>query len=158
MSRAYVRAVAARAGIICCDAGPDLGVDLFLRAVEVRDQQYWDSGPQLDVQLKSTTRAELHAGEVVYDLELRAYDLLRQQMVCRPCILVLLVLPEEEAQWLTQSPEELVLRRCAFWLSLRGASPTTNLTTVRITIPRRNVFSAEALGRLLDEARREAAL
>lgn len=36
------------------------------------------------------------------------------------CILVL-VLPDDEARWLDQSLEELVLRECAYWVSLRDA-------------------------------------
>jgi hypothetical protein len=49
----------------------DYGIDLVLRAVEVRDQQCFDAAPQLDVQLKSTRRAEVRADQVVHDLEVR---------------------------------------------------------------------------------------
>jgi hypothetical protein len=152
LSHSYVRTIAARAGVICGGTDNDFGCDLILRAVVVYDQQYWDSGPQIDIQLKSTTRAEVRDGEVLYDLEVRAYNLLRQETGSRPRLLVLLVLPEDEAQWTSQSVEELILRRCAYWLSLRGAAPTTNQTTVRVAIPRANVFSPDALQRLLAEA------
>jgi hypothetical protein len=152
LSRAYVRAVAARAGVICGGTDNDFGFDMILRAVVVHGGQFWDSGPQIDLQLKSTTRADVRDAEVFYDLEVRAYDLLRQETGDRLRLLVVLVLPEDEALWLSQSVEELVLRRCAYWKSLRGAAPTTNQATVRIAIPRANVFSAEALERLLAEA------
>ena len=33
LSRAYVRAVAARAGVLCTDTTQDFGIDLFFRAV-----------------------------------------------------------------------------------------------------------------------------
>jgi hypothetical protein len=156
LSRAYVRAVAAQAGVLCGETDQDFGIDLFLRAVEVHDHQCWDAGPQLDVQLKSSTRAEVRDAEVAYDLEVRAYNLLRAQTVCRPRLLILLVLPEDETQWLQQTVDELILRQCAYWFSLFGAPPTTNQTTVRITIPRGNVFSVEALRGLLDEVSRES--
>jgi hypothetical protein len=126
LSRAYVRAIAGQAGMICGSTEHDFGCDLVLREVEVHSEQYWDSGPQLDLQLKSTTRAHVQGSEVIYDLEVRAYNLLRQEPCNHPRILVLLVLPEDETQWLTQSVEELVLRRCAYWMSLSGAEPTTN--------------------------------
>jgi hypothetical protein len=141
LSRAYVRAVAAQAGVICGDMVQDFGTDMFLRAVRQSDQQYVDDGPQSDLQLKSTTRAEVRETEVAYDLEVRAYNWLRQDAVTQARLLVLLVLPEDESQWLSQSVEDLILRRCAYWTSLRGAAPTPNQATIRINIPRTNVLS-----------------
>jgi hypothetical protein len=101
--------------------------------------------------LKSTTRAEEREAKVIHDLEVRAYNLLREPIVLGSSrILVLLVLPEDETQWTTQTVEELILRRCAYWMSLCGAEPTTAHTTVRIAIPRTNVFSSEALKALMN--------
>jgi hypothetical protein len=155
LSRAYVRAIAAHAGVICGATENDLGFDLLLRAVESDGQHHWDSGPQLDLQLRSTTQAGMRDAEVIYDLDVRTYDLLRRDSIVRPRLLVLLVLPEDEAQWLTQSVDELIARRCAFWMSLRGAAPTTNQATIRLAIPLANIFSVAALHRLIDEAREE---
>ena len=111
LSRAYVRAVAARAGLICGGTENDLGFDLFLRSVEIHGQQLWDGGPQLDVQLKSTTRAEVRETVVAYDLEVRAYNILRQENASRPRILVVLVLPEDESEWVSQTEDLLIVRR-----------------------------------------------
>jgi hypothetical protein len=150
LSRAYVRAVAARAGVICADSAQDFGIDLFLRAVTARNGGFADTGPQL-VQLKSSTRAELRDPQVIHDLEVRAYDVLRPATAgVTPRVLVLLVLPEDESQWLTQTVDELILRRCAYWHSLRGAEPTTSHTTILIAIPRAQVFSADAVVTLLN--------
>jgi len=151
LSRAYVRAVAARAGVTCHDTVQDFGVDMLLRDVRESEIGFSDSGPQLDIQLKSTTRAEVRDTEVAYDLEVRAYNLLRQPVLSGGVrLLVLLLLPDDESQWLTLSEDELFLRRCAYWISLRGATATTATTTIRITIPRTNVFSPEAVRRLMD--------
>ena len=138
-----MRAIAARAGVICGSTENDLGFDVILRAVVEHSGRFWDSGPQIDVQLKSMARAEVRETEVIYDLDVRAYDLLRQEINNRPRLLILLVLPEDEELWLSQSVDELILRRCAYWMSLRGVVATTNLATVRIAIPRANVFSVE---------------
>lgn len=94
----------------------------------------------------------MRARGVVYDLDVRAYNLLRLETVYRPCYLVLLVLPEDESRWLTQSVDELVLRRCAYGISLRGASVTSNVQTIRITIPQSDVFSPQLVQRWMDEA------
>ncbi len=150
LSRAYVRAVAAKAGVLCDDVVQDFGIDMFLHGVEVRNGGYWDTGPQLDVQIKSTTRAEVRDDSVIHDLEVRTYNLLREENAFgRPRILVLVVLPEDEAEWLEQSVEQLIVRRCGFWVSFRGADPTTAHTTLRVAIPRRNVFSPDELQQLL---------
>lgn len=66
----------------------------------------------------------------------------------------LLVLPEDEAMWLNQTEEVLLLRRWAYWLSLRGASGRSARRTARVFIPRANVFTPEAPQRLMAEAER----
>ncbi len=152
LCRAYVRAVAARTGLICGATENDLGFDLFLRGVEVHGHQVWDGGPQLDGQLKSTTRAAVREDAVAYDLEVRAYNILRQPNASRPRILVVLVLPEDENEWSSQTEDALILRRCAYWMSLRGAEAPASQTTVRIAIPRGNVFSIESIQTLMDRA------
>ena len=43
----------------------------------------------------------------------------------------MLVLPTEEADWLSQTVEELVLRHCAYWISLKGRPPTKARSTQR---------------------------
>jgi hypothetical protein len=140
--------------VVCGDVGQDFGIDMYLRGVERRDQEYRDTGPQIDLQLKSTTRAEIRGDDVVYDLEVRAYDLLREELPQGPPrILVLLVLPDDETLWLSQSTEELILRRCAYWRWLRGAEPTTAHTTVRVTIPCANVFSVAALQAMMNRVK-----
>ena len=78
LSRAYVRAIAAQAGMICGDMVQDFGTDMFLRRVEQQEEQYLDDGPQIDLQLKSTTRAVVREAAIAYDLDVRTYNLLRK--------------------------------------------------------------------------------
>jgi hypothetical protein len=52
LSRAYVRAVAAQAGLICAEPELDFGIDLCLRGVRQRGQRYADTSGQLDLQIK----------------------------------------------------------------------------------------------------------
>jgi hypothetical protein len=153
LSRAYVRAVAAQAGVTCGEPENDYGIDLFLRAVSLRGERRRDVGPQLDLQLKSTTRASMGATHLTFDLNVVNYDDLREDNHQSARILVVLVLPADEAQWVSQSPEELVLRHCAYWLSLKGYPPTTATSTVRVSIPLANVFSVAALQDILQRLR-----
>jgi hypothetical protein len=152
LCRVYVRAIAAQAGVLCGQPDPDDGIDLLLRAVEVDSQRRRDASLQLDLQLRSTTRAHLTETAVRYDLDVETYNDLRIPGTC-PRILVVLVLPDDEAEWVRQSPDELALRRCAYWLSLEGWTPSEATRSVRIEIPLANVFSAEAVGALMQQAR-----
>ena len=124
LSRAYVRTIAARAGVICDDVLQDYGVDLFIREFAPVGKRYLDVGRQIDLQLKSTTRAALNDKSVLYDLDVPAYNLLRQLSPV-PRLLILVVLPEDPLLYLEQSEEQLLLRGCAYWLSLRGPRPPT---------------------------------
>jgi Domain of unknown function (DUF4365) len=148
LCRAYVQAVAALAGVGTTVPTPDYGIDLALRAIERFEQRHQDVGVQLDLQLRSTTRAHLFPGEVRYDIDVPTYESLRKTPPI-PRILVLLVLPEEEDLWLCQSVEELVVRRCAYWTSLRGAEPVTATSSIRIVIPQSQVFSVQAVQTLM---------
>jgi hypothetical protein len=145
LSRAYVRAVAAQAGVAVSDPESDYGIDMMLRAVTVRDGRRRDVGPQIDLQIKSTTRADVGETHLTYDLPVVNYDDLREADASPPRWLVVLVMPDDEALWLGQSPEELTLRHCAYWLSLAGQPATTSTSTVRVTLPLVNVFSPAAL-------------
>lgn len=128
---------------------PDYGVDLSLRNIEQRGTRYLDSRLQLDLQLRSTTRAVVTDTEIRFDLDVETYDFLRELSTIR-CILVVLVLPEDEASWLSQTVEELVLRRCGYWYSLRGEAPTAATSSVRVTIPRTQILTPETLRGLFD--------
>ncbi|SRR6266511_4163874 len=149
LSRAYVHAIAAQSGVVSSKPEPDFGIDLSLRFVAEVQNRHRDAGTQLDLQLKSTTRASVTDVAVKYDLEVDTYNDLRNDTCPIPRLLVVLVLPEDEAEWLTQSAEALTLRHCAYWMSLRGYPPTTATSTIRVTIPLANRFSVEAVQRLM---------
>ena len=152
LCRAYAQAVAAQAGLLCVKTEPDYGIDLSLRLVEVRGNRRRDAGIQIDLQLKSTTRAAVTATDVRYHLEAKAYKDLRDENCLCPRLLVVLIMPAEEARWLSQTPEELTLRHCAYWISLKGRPPTTAASTIPISIPLANVFSVDEVTRLMQRA------
>ena len=57
----------------------------------------------------------------------------------------MLIMPEDEAEWVIQSPDELAIRHCAYWLSLHSCAETSSRSTTRIGIPLTNVFSVESV-------------
>ncbi|MGB7444182.1 MAG: DUF4365 domain-containing protein [Coleofasciculaceae cyanobacterium] len=101
--------------------------------------------PRLELQLKSTARELLEDNYLRYPLKLKNYDDLRLADFAIPRILVILVLPEHLTDWLQQSEEELCIRYCAYWVSLRGLPETPNTTTVTISLSRTNQFTVAAL-------------
>jgi hypothetical protein len=133
---------------------PDYGIDLTLHDIGVTGRHRFESGYRIDVQGKSTVDAAVMKNRVRYDLDVQAYDLLRLKTPACPRILVVLLLPADESLWTTPTEDELILRRCAFWLSLRGKGRSSNRRAVRLSIPRMNVFSLEAVQTAMDRVKK----
>jgi hypothetical protein len=153
LSRAYAQAVAAVCGCTCARPEPDYGFDLVLRHVTIRQKKWSEVGPALSVQLRSTTGATITSTHVVYDLDADTYRLLRRASIDTPSVLVLLVLPAERAEWVHHTEDRLELRRCSYWLSLRGWPASTNTSSVRVQIPRANQFTPTVLTRIMETIR-----
>jgi hypothetical protein len=145
LCRAYVHAIAAQAGLLSSRPDPDYGIDLSLRKVAVLGSRHRDTSVQVDLQLRSTTRASVTETEVRLDLDVPTYNDLRASETYCPRILVVLIMPEDEAEWVIQSPSELAIRHCAYWLSLQGYPETSSRSTIRIRIPLTNLFSVESV-------------
>jgi hypothetical protein len=153
LSRAYIQAIASRCGLNCSFRDFDYGIDVTVHLIQRRENRYVESGFNLDIQAKSTFNATLNGTHVVYDMEAKTFNDLREPDVGTPRILVLLVQPEIENDWTGMTENELMLRRCAYWLSLKGREPTTNKETIRVSIPRTNLFSVEALQGIMTRLR-----
>jgi hypothetical protein len=111
LSRAYVRAVAALAGLTVSEPENDYGIDMSLRAITIRGGRHRDVGPQLTLQLRSTTRADVGEAHIAYDLGVVNYDDLRDDSDPARRILVVLVMPEDEALWLRAAGKDACSRR-----------------------------------------------
>jgi hypothetical protein len=154
LSRAYAQAIAAVCGCSCARPEPDYGLDLLLRQVVRQGRNWRESGIGLYVQLKSVAGATLTPTEVIYDLKVGAYDTLRRSTRSAPSILVLLNLPTNRTEWIDHTEDRLELRRCAYWLSLRGFAAVPNTSSVRVSIPRQNQFTPASLERIMESIRR----
>lgn len=101
--------------------------------------------PQIDVQLKCTSTDVLDQRAVRFPLKLKNYDELRNPHLINPRILVVVVVPPRLEDWLSQTEDELVLRRCGYWMSLRGVPETSNVQSVTVVLPRAQLFTPQAL-------------
>jgi hypothetical protein len=154
LSRAYLQAVAAQAGLTYAVRAYDYGVDITLGEVREIGGIYAETGFTIDVQLRSSTRAQVREHEVGFDLDVRTYDFVRREDVVAPRVLVLLVMPADAAEWVYQTEAAPELRRCAYWVSLRGEPTKANTSSVRVAIPRANVFGAAAVTAIFDRLHR----
>ena len=149
LSRAYVQAVAAAAGYTLAEQNFDRdGVDVQVRAGG-------DMRPSRDMQLKATVRLGQDGAHWRFPLPKRNYDLLREPAMV-PRVLVVLDLPEDEGRWLAVSAQELVMKRCAYWVTMSGALESGNTGTVTVSIPTANRLYVPALRNLMDRARNGA--
>lgn len=153
LSYAYLHAVAARASMACQVSGrheDDHGVDARLTAWG-RWPDAYRTEVELKVQLKATTGAPADSGShLSYWLAGRQrYDDLRSESLSVPRVLVVLFLPEDAAHWVGHSEDALLLRRCAYWVSLLGAPSTDNHSGATIHLPKTQVFSPEGLHALV---------
>ena len=147
LSRIYARAVAAGAGYVTSVPEYDRdGVDLQIRAGG-------HMRPAIDLQLKATINLEGKGEEHFrYPLPVRNFDLLRQDTQT-PRLLVVLALPKQEDRWLKLTARKMVLRRCAYWATLRRHPKTLNRRTITVSLSKRNLFDVTGLRGLMEQAR-----
>jgi hypothetical protein len=147
-----LHAIASRGGIICDYTGrhtDEAGVDSVLRVKGSLAADSTLNNFTVDVQLKATKKPPIEqSGKYSYSLKIKNYDELRSTNTGAPQLLVVLFLPEDADAWLRHNEKRLVTRRCAYWLSLRGA-PEVDQGSQTVYIPRANLLSVDALRMLM---------
>lgn len=136
-SRAYVQAVAAVAG--CSWSEPSVDDDSVDLTLSTSGAFSTFRSPKLDVQLKCHADVQPTA-DFTFALKLKNYDDLRDDTVLVPRILVVVIVPDDVPDWLVHAEPEMIVRRCGYWMSLRGMPATTNTTSVTVTISRSQWF------------------
>lgn len=144
-SRAFVHAVASAAGLkVQAGATPDDdSVDL---TVSSRGPMGTLRSPRLDVQLKCTM-ADAPEGDLTFPLKRKNYDDLRGPIVQFqvPRILVVVFVPEDVGQWVSDASDSLILRHTARWACLHGKPATSNTATVSVVLTGAQRFTVREL-------------
>ena len=149
LSKAYAHAVAAAAGYTTAVYDYDRsGTDLLIQAGGRRS-------PVLALQLKATVNLRplraMDGTEFSFQLKAENYESLREDSQI-PRLLVVLDMPRLEEEWITITTDELMLRRCAYWLNLHGfRESTAGRPTVHI--PKSQVFDVPGLHGLMEQSR-----
>lgn len=157
LSYAYVHAIAGGAGMnLGVKTVFDYGIDGFFQPIKNLGGMLIPSGFNIEFQMKASTRWAHEGENVVYDLDARAHRVLTDRERGQPfAILILLCLPEEPGEWLDGCEEHLRLRNCCYWYRPEGP-PTSNVSSVRVRIPRANVLTPTSLRDIARLAREEA--
>ncbi len=148
-SYAYIHAVASTAGYSFQIASRPLdlgGIDVTITGTSADEAQY---SPQLDVQVKSTSRDVVSDEFIRYPLKLKNYNELRKEKTIAPRILVIVLIPDNIDEWVHQSEAELCMRHCGYWMSLRGQPETQNTESVTVNLPRQQLFTVNVLKNLM---------
>jgi hypothetical protein len=152
LSYAYLHAVASKAGMSCRDSNrheDNSGIDAQLTAWLPYENPETLTEIDIKVQLKATI-AEPNDDGLNYEYRLKGakrYNDLRCETLSVARILIVLFLPRDAAEWLNHAPDQLILRRCAYWQSLRGA-PEITTDSVVVKLPKTQLFSPDQLTQL----------
>lgn len=140
-SFAYVAAIAYAAGAVIDEPSVDRdSVDVVFTS---RGQVGPRRSPHFHAQLKCHTGGPNDEGAILYDLRIKNYhDLIPTNHIV-PRILVIVCVPADAAEHAKWTPEQLLLRRCAYWTHLGGFPRSENKTTVRVRLD--ELFSPEAV-------------
>jgi hypothetical protein len=145
-SIAYVRAVAAVAGYsVYVPSVDNESIDLGVSSGDIGRVQ----SPRLELQVKCTAVASLDEDSLRFEVKKKNYDDLRHPNLLVPRILVVVIVPEKLSDWSIHTEEALILRRCAYWVSMLGHPALSNNSSVTIGMPRRQVFSQHSLRHIM---------
>lgn len=151
-SYAHIQAIAAAAGFaVQLKSRPmDIaGLDLVIETPgNLRDGIV--AYPKIEAQVKCTAASDIIKDQTIqYPLEVKNYNKLIHPAPLVPQILVVVLVPEDLGNWIQVTETEMMVRKCAYWRSLRGMVETENTETITISIPRENLLTPHALSRLM---------
>ena len=149
LSYAYLHAVASKIGVGCHISNrheDNRGIDTQLTCWQKFDGCYKEE-IDLKIQLKATIKVPTEkSSHFSYFFDgVKQYDFLREKTRNQHRILIVLFLPESKNQWLNVTQEELILKKCAYWVSLRGASESQNATGQTIYLPKEQILTPDSL-------------
>jgi len=142
-SNAFIAAIASKCGFRM--SKPDVDDDSIDWTLSGKGGSGSVRSPKLDIQLKCTALELGIENDFSFDLKVKNFNDLVPSHVMVPRILVVVLVPESENEWLEQTEEELKIRRCGYWVSLRGESESTNASSVTIRLPRNQMFDPDGL-------------
>jgi hypothetical protein len=157
LSKAYISAVVAGAGyILAPPAQPEYGIDGMIHAVRYRRGKLYQTPDGVALQIKSTTDYFFRRNQVIYEMDVDAYNKIARdpnEPEENPTILLLYCMPEDPERWLSLGEDELILRQCCYWHYEENYC-SDNRSTKIVYLNKSNVFDILAVARLYNEYRK----
>jgi hypothetical protein len=149
ISKSYLNAVCATKGIsMTIETHDDDGIDVTLSKT-IKKTDGSDYGVRMGVQLKSTSFEYKETNDFLfYPLKKKNYDDLRRSSSIKS-FLFILILPEKETDWINQSIDQLVIKKCMYWFDLNNLPNSDNNTSVSVHIPKSQYVSPDVLEDIL---------
>ena len=163
LSYAYLHAVASNIGASCFVSSRSLdgnGIDASITAWGPFPKGGYLEEITIHIQLKATIVVPVEQnGYFSYFLKgINRYEDLRADTISVPRILVVLFLPDNANDWLNVSPEELILKKCAYWISLRGSDASTNKNGETVYLPKTQIMNNDNLMEIFGKVSRNEVL
>jgi len=150
LSYAYFYAVASRVGGRISPGSrlqDNVGIDAIVKiGGKFADKPIRDDFT-IEIQLKSTCQPAMigENGKISFNkLRREVYDKFRSIHRPNPSLVILFCLPKNPDEWLHQSEDELILRKCAYWVDLMGA-PEKKTKFPTIYFPPNQLFTTDQL-------------
>lgn len=155
ISLSHIKILSANAGFAFQEYNEDFGMDGSICEIKYKKERkaYRTTGFCLDFQLKATVNAIPKKGLFLYDLEVKNYIDLIEKNIGKERILILYILPRDRSQWVEIDAEKTILRKAAYWCSLKGFPEVKNKEKVRIKIPKKNLLTSEVLIELINKVK-----
>lgn len=152
MSEAYLRALCAANGysIVKVEHDND-GLDIAVRCKGKAADDSILVSTEVEIQLKSShAKITSHQdGSITYALEVKNYKWLIDTNRMIPLILVVFHMPSDENDWIEQNIDWLKIKKCAYWISLKGENDTDNKETISIDLPAGNMLTKDSLKEIM---------
>ena len=111
--------------------------------------------PRIEFQAKATSQDIRRPDGLHFPLEIKNYNDLRAEAI-NPRILIVLFMPDDNADWLHQTPDELTLHHCAYWRSLEAELETQDKHTTTVLLS--EIFGRQQLMDMMRRTERGDAL
>jgi Domain of unknown function (DUF4365) len=144
-SEAYVRAVVASAGMHVEPRSVDVdSIDGYVHYTGFLRDAY---SPLFGFQLKSTAAQSARAAVDTFGVRLPVKNY-RELSVVEPTvprILIVVILPNGISDWVHQTDERMLVRRCGYWRSLQGEPATSNVSSKTVEMTKTKRFTVQTL-------------
>ncbi len=155
LSIAYIHAIAAKIGFSCERPKTDMdSVDVEIKSHGYLTHDSIIYSPEIKLQLKSTSCINMIGDNIHFSLPVNNYEALRSNSMT-PRLLVIFELPTNKDDWIHHTSEELIMRKCTYWVNLSGEPDTQNQSSVTVKIPKQQVLSPDELYQLMLSASKE---